>query len=136
MPYAVKTDVPVERSKTEIEKILTKYGASAFMFGINSGKAIIVFELQSRRIKFSLPLPSTSEFTVSKYEQVCRSKWRSLLLCIKAKLEAVDSKITTLEQEFLAHIVLPNGAVVGDVMIPQIARSYESGDMPPLLPGA
>lgn len=135
MAYAVRTDVPVNQSKTEIEKVLSKYGATSFMFGVSSGKAVIMFELEQRRIKFLLPLPLAHDFTISKYEQLCRSKWRSLLLCIKAKLEAVDSKITTLEQEFMAHIVLPNGSVVGEIMIPQIEKSYQSGKMPPLLPG-
>ena len=43
------------------------------------------------------------------WEQVCRQRWRALLLIIRAKLEAVASGITTLENEFLANIVLPDG---------------------------
>jgi hypothetical protein len=44
--------------------------------------------------------------------------------------------ITTVEEEFLAHIVLPNGkGTVGDWLMPQIDKAYESGKMPPLLPG-
>ena len=53
---------------------------------------------------------------------------------IKAKLEAVETGITEFEDEFLAHIVLPNGQTAGHWMRPQIAKAYESGSMPPLLP--
>lgn len=64
------------------------------------------------------------------WEQACRSKWRSLFLCIKAKLEAVECGITEFEDEFLAHIVLPDGNTAGDFLKPQIAIAYDTGDMP------
>lgn len=54
---------------------------------------------------------------------------------IKAKLEAVASSITTFEDEFLSHIVLPDGQTVGRHVKPRIAAAYESGQMTPLLPG-
>jgi hypothetical protein len=44
--------------------------------------------------------------------------------------------ITTFEEEFLAHIVLPHGkGTVGGRLMPQIDKAYESDKMPPLLPG-
>jgi hypothetical protein len=58
------------------------------------------------------------------WEQSTRQRWRALNLVIKAKLEAVESKITTMEQEFLAQIVLPNGRTAGETMIPQIEQFY------------
>ncbi|GAG36103.1 unnamed protein product [marine sediment metagenome] len=63
-----------------------------------------------------------------------RQKWRALSLVIKAKLEAVESGISIFEEEFLAHIVLPDGRTIGDFMIPQIKTIYSSGKMPKLLP--
>jgi hypothetical protein len=63
-------------------------------------------------------------------------RWRALALVIKAKLEAVAAGITTVEQEFLAHIVLPDGhTTVGTWMAPQLAAAYDAGTMPALLPG-
>lgn len=56
-----------------------------------------------------------------------------MALVIKAKLEAVEAGIAAFEEEFLAHIVLPNGSTVGQFMMPQIAAVYETGRMPPLL---
>ena len=138
MTYAIKTSVPVDRSQNEIRKILSNYGASSFAYGEQGSLSVILFEMQRRRVKFSLPMPvipekGASQASVKAYEQLCRSRWRCLVLAIKAKLECVESGITTLEQEFLAHIVLPSGETVGDAMAPQISQAYASGKMPPLL---
>jgi hypothetical protein len=43
-----------------------------------------------------------------------RRRWRSLALAIKAKLEVVASGIATFDEEFMAHLVLPDGTTVGD----------------------
>ena len=59
----------------------------------------------------------------------------ALALVIKAKLEAVAAQISTVEEEFLAHICLPDGSTVGDWAAPQLAIAYERGSMPALMPG-
>ncbi len=138
MGYAEKSSVPVDRSQVEIKKILGKYKASGFAYAEQGNRAVVMFEMAGRRIKFILPMPhapsaGATSASVRTYEQLCRSRWRCLVLAIKAKLECVESGITTLEQEFMAHIVLPSGETVGQVMLPQIAQSYQSGRMPPLL---
>lgn len=144
MSYAEKTKVPVDRSQAEIKKILSKYGASAFAFAESKELAMIQFDLKGRRIKFFLHLPVYPKHKVvsrgtnciageKTIEQLVRSKWRSLALAIKAKLECVDAGITTMEQEFMAHILLPNGSTVGDVVLPEIESSYQNKKMPPLL---
>ncbi len=134
MSYAQSTAVPIDRSKAEIGKILTKYGANGFIYGEQGPLSVVAFEMQGRRIKFILPMPTMKDCNSQKeLEQRSRSRWRCLVLAIKAKLECVESGITTLEQEFLAHIVLPNGRTMGEVAIPQIAQSYADKKMPPLL---
>ena len=55
-------------------------------------------------------------------------------MVIKAKLEAVESGISIFEEEFLAHLVLPDGKTVGQFMLPQVEAAYETGKMPKLLP--
>lgn len=150
MRYAEKTTVSSEGSRNEIERILVRYQASKFMYGWENQAAVIMFEMAGRRIKFVLPLPdrNSSEFTrtpargrmrdqraaLAAYDQAVRQKWRSLALVIKAKLEAVESGITVFDEEFLAHIVLPNNTTVGDWVTPQIDAAYQSGRMPKLLP--
>lgn len=138
MAYAVKTSVSIDRSQGEIRKILAKHGATGFAFGEQMQTSVVMFEMQSRRIRFILPMPplqsnNASTARVKKYEQLCRSRWRCLVLAIKSKLESVESGITTLEEEFLAHVVLPNGKTMGDVAIPEIESSYKNNTMPKLL---
>ncbi|PZG12950.1 hypothetical protein C1I95_24725 [Micromonospora craterilacus] len=149
--YAERTDVSSDRSRAEIERVLQRYGATAFQYGWTIGVAAIMFEIAGRRILFRLPLPDPNErrFTHTpgkgllrdqaarekEYEQAVRQRWRALALVIKAKLEATAAGITTVEQEFLAHILLPDGRTVGEHVTPAIAAAYESGQMPALLPG-
>jgi hypothetical protein len=70
------------------------------------------------------------------YDQAVRARWRALLLIIKAKLEAIAGGISTLEREFLADVVMPDSQTVGQWLAPQLEAAYQSGRMPPLLPGA
>ena len=147
--YASQTQVSSERSRNEIERILQRYGATQFAYGWQGERAILGFQLAARMIRFELPLPdrTAEEFIKTPagrrrrnieaqhdaWEQACRQRWRALALVIKAKLEAVESNITTIEDEFLAHIVLPNGRTFGSWAAPQLAEAYENKKMPPLL---
>jgi phage shock protein A len=109
----------------------------------------VMFEMQNRRVKFSLPFPNAADFKFTEvrrversaaeqkkaFEQACRQRWRALVLAIKAKLEAVESNIATFEQEFLSYIVLPNQQTVSEFVMPQLEAAYNSGAMPKMLPG-
>lgn len=153
--YASETTVSSEKSRAEIERLLLRYGADQFMYGIKPEAALIAFRAQGRHVRFVLPFPNPAEprFTHAKprasymsppkrspeaarkiWDQEIRSRWRALALVIKAKLEAVESGITEFEDEFLAHIVLPNGQTMSEHARPLIARAYDTGQMPPLLP--
>jgi hypothetical protein len=131
MTYARDTSVPVSRSQEEIKKTLQKYGATGFVFGEADGQALVIFEMKARRIKFLLPIPQ--ERTKEKTAQKERTRWRCLLLAIKAKLESVESGIALFENEFLANIVMPNGETVGQNILPKIAEAYQTKQMPALL---
>ena len=152
--YAANTDVSSERSRGEIERTLTRYGATAFMYGWQDTKAVIGFKAHGRMLRFVLPMPDRNdpEFVFRPYEgkpgttrrpvakaqeaweQAGRQRWRALALAIKAKLEAVEAGITEFESEFMAQIVLPNGQTMAEHSLPLIERAYESGQMPALLP--
>ena len=69
------------------------------------------------------------------WEQATRQCWRALALVVKAKLEAVEANIATFEEEFMAHIVMPDGKTVAEHARPMIASAYKSGKIQPLLPG-
>lgn len=147
--YAERTSVNSDASRAEIERTLRRYGASAFGYGWEGQQATVMFVLANRRIRFELPLPDpdADEFTRTPargnarsadaaekaYEQAVRQRWRALALVIKAKLEAVEAGISTVEDEFLAFVVLPNGSTVSQWVQPQIEQSYATGQMPPML---
>lgn len=154
--YAENTTVSAESSRAEIERILTRYGATAFAYGWDQSGAILEFQASERRIRFVLPLPDrhdkqfthyrsgggrgswtarTPEAAQKAWEQATRQRWRALALAIKAKLEAVASGISEFEDEFLAHVVLPDGSTFGSWARPQLATVYERHAMPALLPG-
>jgi hypothetical protein len=150
MRYAQHTSVSSEKSKAEIERLLTRYGATSFASGWQNDQAVIQFHMQDRRIKFVLPLPSQSltEFTHNRrgkvlpydkmyklWEQATRQRWRALALVVKAKLEAVEAHIASFESEFMAHIVLPDGKTVAEHAAPMIAAAYKTGKVQALLPG-
>ncbi len=138
--YAENTSVSVDKSRAEIEKTLSRYGANKFMYGWDEGRAMIAFTVNKRNIKFIVPLPFPEDYKTTPtgrtrkdnqvneaFEQATRQKWRALSLAVKAKLEAVESGIATFEQEFLAYMVLPGGRTVAEAIVPQIEQSYESG---------
>lgn len=147
--YAEKTTVAADRSRAEIEKTLTRYGADQFIYGWDADHDAIGFRMNGRQVKFSLPKPDINSDDIrltesgkertqtqinAAYEQAERQRWRALALVIKAKLEAVEAGITVFDNEFMAHIALPDGQTVGDFMRPQIELAYEKGTMPALLP--
>lgn len=147
--YASETSVTSGASRAEIERTLERYGATAFMYGWEGQSAMVCFQMRGRRIKLVLPLPDreSPEFTQTPsgrrrksptqqqaaYEQATRQRWRALALVVKAKLEAVDTGICSFDDEFLAHIMLPDGSTVGTAIAGQLEASYAKGKMPKLL---
>lgn len=132
--YAEGTSVPVDKSKQEIEATLKRYGADQFMLGWEGEKkAMIGFRCQGRFVKFILSMPDVK--SDAKRESEWRRRWRCLNIAIKAKLDVVESGISTFEDEFLSYIQLPNNTTVGQFMLPQIAESYKTGNMPKSLLG-
>ena len=146
MSYADGTTVSAEKSRLEIEALVSKYAGrdADFSSGRTAGKAAILFVANGRRVRFVVPLPTDAEAVQNGkrknsrrpatdtqkaewIEQETRRRWRCLLLAIKAKLEVVATGISTFEEEFAMNMVLPDGKTVGDVIIPEIARIYLAG---------
>lgn len=148
--YAQGTAVTVARSKAEIEDIVTRFGADGFMSGRDGRKVMIAFKAHNRQVMFRMisPDPDSDEMrqtltgktrnqeaAIAACDAEDRRLWRSLAMSIKAKLVGVEDGIETFEQAFMAHVVMPDGLTLSDHVAPKIAQAYETGDMPPLLPG-
>jgi hypothetical protein len=152
--YAKDTKVPVQQSLNEIDRILTRYGAQQFGWGkdMARGRAFIGFSCKgiTYKMEFELPLQGSKEFAyykrgsyeykrsdseiLARWEQAHRQRWRAVALYIKAKLEAVESGISGIEQEFMSHILLPDGRTLKDFIIPQLESGIALGKMPLGLP--
>lgn len=146
--YAADTSTSVEKTRAELETTLGKFGADAFGYMTEKGRACISFRANGKCIRFILPLPArddkrfteyvsrgklwarTEEVARKDWEQACRSAWRALFLAVKGKLVAIDQEISTFESEFMAHIVLPDGRTVGEAALPMIEKAYTDGQMP------
>lgn len=146
--YAKQTMVSTERSKAEIEKTLRRYGATGFGYGWDetTNRAMITFAFKTRQVRIFMDLPckstveksfkrrSSPERLEKAWERTCRQSWRALVLVIKAKLEAVESRISTFDIEFMPFLVMPNGSTFGEMVIPKIETALETGRLPLLLP--
>lgn len=145
MTYAQDTKVSSDKSRNEIERTLRRYDASEFQYGWNATEARVGFAIANRRVLFKLPMPDRTDdqFTLTPtgrdrshaaaedaYEQAVRQRWRALALVIKAKLEAVEAGITTVENEFLAHILLADGSTVAEHVAPRLALAYDTDSVP------
>lgn len=148
--YAKGTVVTRAKSRAEIEENLERFGAGGFMSGQDGRNVVVAFKARNRQIMFRLTMPDPAEgrFTLTDagkprtetsaatfYDAEVRRLWRSLSMSIKAKPVSVEDGIETFEQAFLAHVVMPDGLTLSDHVTGRIALAYETGQMPPLLPG-
>jgi hypothetical protein len=74
-----------------------------------------------------------AQWVRGEWEQACRTRWRCMLLIVKAKLELIGMKLSTVDREFLPDITLPDGRSVYDWLKPGIEKAYLGGAMPPML---
>lgn len=139
MAFAAETKVPVGQTQGEIRTLVNKNGADSFALMEERNRVHVAFQIKGRRIRFTIPLPERSDSESSADEQrrmkVTRSKWRALLLVIKAKLESVEAKIETFDEAFLAHIQMPSGRTVMEEVNEPLAIAYRNNSNVPLLPG-
>lgn len=136
--YAQGTEVPVDRTRVQIERVLSNYGCTQFGSGwadVDGCRiAHVSFRHGGTAIMLALPMPPLNEFewthrgiqrkaaaTQKAYDEELKRRWRALGLVIKAKLEAVECGISTIEREFLSDVVLPNGQTLGSWAVPQLA---------------
>ncbi len=127
--FAEDTKVPVSRSTEELTAVLRKAGADQIAVFESAAQSAVGFTLGGRMYRLSAkvnpkaPNPGQDE----------RRAWRLLLLLAKAKLEAVADGATTVEREFLADMILPDGQTMGAWAAPQLALAYQTKAMPAAL---
>lgn len=153
MSYASTTTVSVEKSRAEIDTLLGKHGASHRGIQVNEDLALaqIAFVIHGRKYRLDVPLPKLvkpkefkgeprgwwqwddtkrANYLRSEYDQQCRSRWRAILLMLKAKLELVEIGVSSVEREFLADMVLADGQTMHLAVAEAIKRGLDSGTAP------
>lgn len=158
MTYAKGTSVDVAKSRAEIDALLTKRGASsvAILNDTELHRAAIAFSLKGSRFRIEVPLQTIEDVNLElkksrptrwsywgesqrngwraeRLTQLHRERWRAVLLLIKSKLAVVDIGLSTVEKEFLADMILPNGKTVEVIMAEVVRRGLAEADMPRLL---
>lgn len=160
--FGDSTNVPVEKTRAELDQLLGKHGATqrASYQDDDNGLAVIQCRIASRMVRFEVSIPAVKTFAPKSWagipgcgeggsntqqnraafmrkrqEQAARAAWRRLLLVTRAKLELIADGGSTVEREFLADILLPDGRTVGRALAEPLQQAYETGGMPKLLLG-
>lgn len=143
-PYAARTTVPIEVSRSKIEYLLNRYGASAFGYHRDADMFQVAFKLMGRVIRLRL-IGASRDDKLYRYlrgrkltdveaqkraDQETRRRWRALELVLKAKLEAVHSGVLSLEEEFLPYMQLSDGRTVSEWAVEGLKPALEGGQMP------
>lgn len=137
--YASGTTVPVEKSRSELDALLGKHGATSrgVMSNDADGMAYVYFALKGDRYQLSIPLPKLADFPrkgefprgwvfwpdarqaqwrYRSWEQACRERWRAVVLLVKSKLEIVRIGMSSARHEFMADLVLVNGKTIAEMV--------------------
>lgn len=113
--FATDTRVPVARTRSEIETMLTEHGCDEFVSRTSQEREVVEIGFIMNGLHFLFSVPMATKPAED------RRRWRALFNVIKFKLVAIDDGISTFEREFMANVVTPDGQSVADAIIPQLA---------------
>lgn len=145
MTYAAGTSVDPSKTRSEIDTLLTKNGATHVAIQSAPDSATVAFEIAGKRYRITLPMPTMEqckpgnkipprwygmqasqreEWVRGQRDQRLRERWRALFLVMKAKLEiARISGFSSVEKEFLADKILPGGTTVYE----EVQEAFKTG---------
>jgi hypothetical protein len=117
--YAEDTRVPVGQSQGEVREMLRRAGAGRIgVMEEPDGAAVLMFEHGARAYRIAVPVrPAKNP------DQEQRVLWRLMVLLVKAKLQAVEQGVTTIEREFFADTILPSGKTLIEEARPAITAA-------------
>ena len=149
--FAEETEVPAEKTRAELDGLLSRAGATQRATYVDdaTGTAAIGFSLAGRMMRLEVKIARTSAgdapanrggvsieaWVRNRNAQAERSAWRRLLLVVKAKLELIADGGSTVEREFLADILLPDGRTVHQMLAAPLGEAYATGQLPTRLLG-
>ncbi len=121
-------------SYLDLEKLLVSNGATKFIYQWQEGSATVEFVMSGYCLRILVILPTKGQFyrntltgkvlSVEEAQKVCvkvqKEKWRKLISAIESKLWSVRHGVEFFEEAFLPYIVMPTGATVGEITIPNL----------------
>jgi len=141
------TEVPISRSRAEIERLLRKWGVTALSWvdDYETGMVVLRFRWKSDpddkigyTARFTIHVPSDEEleklaidkrsgnFSEKKMARLRKSRGkrqhRLLLYLIKTQLEAIEDGIMLPEQVFMSWIEDETGMTLFDRMLPELKQ--------------
>lgn len=146
MAYAETTTVAFEKSISEIVTLVRKAGGTGIGQFDDETFYAIQFNLADRLIRFRVQFPALDAMPTrngrgqsltlaqrqERLDQAKRQRGRALMLVIKAKMESAASGIETIEQAFLANVVMSDGATVFERISGPIALEYRTSRPDPV----
>lgn len=124
-----ESDVPIERSRAKIEKLLRAWGCRqiGWLEDTVEGTYEVQFSLLSEqgetlRARFYIQLERDEGLTVRQQERRDRGRFRTLYLWLEGALRAVEAGIVPPEAIFLAWLSGPDGMTVWEAVRPHLGR--------------
>jgi hypothetical protein len=119
------TRVAASKTRSDIERVLAKFGAVGFSFSVNHEQRTAVVEFvmpaapgSTERVPVKLPVnvrrvyeilfgkPHPKVVDEGRWEQAERVAWRNVLVWVEAALSAVACGAQSVSEAFLAHLVV------------------------------
>jgi len=139
--YAEGTEVPIGRSRDEIERTLTRFGATAqaWMRDDDRGIVTVAFKRGGQAYRFTVATPPLTDFELTPSHKWSRTpeqakvaqdaevrrRFRSLANYVKAVLDAVETGIIRADEALLPYMMLSEGETVYQRAARQIAAGHE-----------
>lgn len=128
--FAEGTSVAIDKSRAEVETLLERHGASHVAIMRSPEESIVVFQIGVLRVRRAVQVPTQGSAEARDREH--RRRWRALVLILKAKLEMITGGESTMEREFLADMMLPNGETVESEFLPKLLQALQANKQPRL----
>lgn len=141
--YAEGTEVPISRSREELERVLERFGATAqaWLRDDELHQIKLAFKRQGKSYRFTVKLVGrkdcrdtptgrwerTDKQAQDAADQENRRRFRSLTNYVKALMDAADTGIISSEEALLPFLLLPSGSTVAEAIAPQIESALRSG---------
>jgi hypothetical protein len=120
MKFFAGTKVDPSKTRDQMERLLTKAGASSFAYLNTAERCAVAFQAEGRYLRFVVPIPHieaidgrghqrTPAQMSAALDRATAQLWRALLLGVRAKLVSVAAHLETFDEAFAANVVGRDG---------------------------